>query len=320
MWDGRFDSMQRQVLAVFESPLEANSSRLFLAQQIARSYAAEYQTIFKDDPTDVLGDEYPQLAPDNAGCVMELTSITTPDDECSEGVRHGVPGDNAEYDALSSEQQHRVTTLALNAGKAVAAYERLLSCGPSRFDAFMNGDESALTEAEQRGAALFVGQGKCVDCHSGPLLSDNKYYNVGLWPAVVASAFVNDHDMGAALGLAQVQTDPLNTTSEYSDGYDGRLPKDVLDGAEGAFRTPMLRCASEHPSFMHTGQMTSLEEVVEFFNDGGHIAPGQTVEGVFGESVIEPLGLTEQEVDDLVGFLRSLDSTEPIDAELLEQP
>ena len=321
MWDGRFDSLQRQVLGVIESPLEANSSRLFFAQEIARRYAEPYQAIFGDDPTVVLGVGYPQLSPDDPGCMLELTTSTTPDDVCTDGTRHGSPG-AADYDALSEDQQHIVTTIAVNAGKAIAAYERLLSCGPSRFDAFMHGDESALSEAEQRGAALFVGKAKCASCHSGPFFSDQSFHNVGLFPAMVSGAFTRKDDRGAEKGLAEVLADPLNVQGAFSDGDDGRLPASVPPEELGAFRTPMLRCAPQRPSFMHTGQLRSLEEVVEFFNDGGHKqlgVPADPILGYLGETEIEPLGLDDEEQADLVAFLQALDGPGPAPA-LLEAP
>lgn len=65
----------------------------------------------------------------------------------------GAPGDGAEFDAMSADAQTEVTEVVVNVGKALGAYQRLLSCGPSRFDRWMHGDEDALTRAEQRGQA-----------------------------------------------------------------------------------------------------------------------------------------------------------------------
>ena len=321
MWDGRFDSLQRQVLGVFESPLEGNTSRLFFAQEIARRYAESYRAVFGADPTPVLGPTYPQLTAATTGCQLTLNTSTTPDDLCSEGTLHGVPG-AADYNALSDEQQRAVSSVAINAGKAIAAFERRLSCGPSRFDAFMHGDETALSESEQRGAALFVGEARCVSCHGGPFFSDQKFHNVGLFPAMVSAAFIRNNDAGAEKGLAQVLSDPLNVKSAYSKADDGRLPLSVGPEMLGAFRTPMLRCASKRPSFMHTGQLRSLQEVVEFFNKGGHKQPGvpaPPVLGFLGETELEPLGLDEQAVADLVAFLHALDGPGPPD-ELRQAP
>lgn len=321
MWDGRFDSLQRQVLSVIESPLEANSSRLFFAQEIARRYAMPYQAIFGSDPTVVLGPGYPQPNISTTGCVMTLTVSTTPTEECANGTLGGVPG-AADYDALTADQKRAITTIAMNAGKAIAAYERKLSCGPGRFDAFMHGDPTALSESEQRGAALFVGKAKCADCHTGPFLSDQKFHNVGLFPGRVSAAFLRNNDPGAQRGLAQVMADPLNVRGEFSDGDDGRTPSAVPPGMLGAFRTPMLRCVSDRPSFMHTGQFRTLEEVVTFFNQGGHKQPGvpaPEIIGFLGETEIAPLGLTAQEEADLVAFLKSLDGPGPA-AHLLQAP
>ncbi len=294
MWDGRFDTLQRQVLAVFESPLEGNSSRLFFAQEVARRYSGQYQEIFGDDPTVVLGAGYPQHTAAATGCQLTLNSSTTPDDTCSKGTLYGVPG-AADYEALSDAQQETVTTIAMNAGKAIAAYERLLSCGPSRFDAFVHGDTAALTESEQRGAALFIGKGKCASCHSGPFFSDQSFHNVGLFPATVSGAFIRKDDRGA---------------------------EEIGPNMLGAFRTPPLRCVSQRPSFMHTGQLRTLAQVVEYFSRGGHKQPGvapAAVVGYLGETEIEPLGLDDQEKADLVAFLESLDGAGP-PAELLVAP
>lgn len=321
MWDGRFDSLQRQVLSVFESPLEGNSSRWFFAQEIARRYAEPYRAIFGSDPTVVLGSSYTQLTAADTGCQMTLNTSTTPDEFCTGGVLHGVPT-AADYEALTADQKHEIATIVTNVGKAIAAFERLLSCGTSRFDAFMHGNPQALNEAEQRGAALFVGKAQCVSCHGGPFLSDEKFHNVGLFSGMVSAAFIRNNDPGAQRGLNQVLLDPLNTKGEYSDGDDGRLPSSVGPEMLGAFRTPMLRCASLRPSFMHTGQLLSLREVVDFFNKGGHKKPGVAapdIIGFLGETELTPLGLVEQEVLDLVAFLGALTGPGPA-AELLKAP
>lgn len=291
MWDGRFDSLQAQVLGPLESADEMNSSRLFVAQEIARRYAAEYQALF--GPLPPLGDagRFPQLDAPGAGCW--------------EGACHGKPGDGAEFDALPPADQDAVTAVMVNAGKAIAAYERLLSCGPARFDAWAHGDASALTRAEQRGAALFVGKGRCVSCHSGPFLTDQRFHNVGLQPAPILGRFLDAGDLGAAQGWKRVLASPLNVRGPWSDGDDGRLPPPPGAAEEGAFRTPSLRCAGRRPSFMHTGQMRELGAVVAFFADGGHAS------GFPGRKEIEPLGLGERERADLVAFLRALDGPGP---------
>lgn len=146
MWDGRFDTLQRQTLAAFESPLEFNSSRLFLAQRIFTSYRAEYEAIFGPLPPLDDAARFPALTPQTTGCnaLVDLRNCAT--------VQRGAPGDGAEFDSMSPEDQVLVTRVAINASKAIAAHVRTLTCGPSRFDAWVHGEEDVLDEEEQRGA------------------------------------------------------------------------------------------------------------------------------------------------------------------------
>jgi cytochrome c peroxidase len=215
---------------------------------------------------------------------------------------------------MSADAQADVTRVTVNAAKAIAAYVRQLRCGPSRFDAWLDGDAGALTPAEQRGAALFVGAGDCVRCHSGPRLSDGAFHNVGLRPSTVAVAFTDTGDRGAAEGLPLAISNPLGSAGEFSDGDRGTLPDAVTAAHEGAFQTPTLRCAAQSPSYMHTAQLRTLEDVVAFFDQGGHPAPGYP-----GVSELAPLGLSEQERADLAAFLRTLTGEGPAQ-ELLQAP
>ena len=170
------------------------------------------------------------------------------------------------------------------------------------------------TRAEQRGAALFVGKASCAGCHGGPNLTDHAFHNVGLRPATVAVAFVDLDDRGAAVGIPAALADPLNVRGAFSDGDDGRLPAAATPALEGAFRTPTLRCLPGQPSFMHTGHLTSLAQVVSFFDRGGD-APG----GYPGQSELAPLALSERERADLVAFLGALEGPGPA-VTLLEAP
>jgi cytochrome c peroxidase len=201
----------------------------------------------------------------------------------------------------------------VNIGKALGAYQRLLTCGQGRFDAWVRGDQDALSRSEQRGAALFVGKAGCVTCHSGPYFSDEAFHNVGLQPQVVATVFIDANDAGAGVGLPLAKDDPLNALGIFSDGYDERLPEEVGPEFTGAFRTPRLRCVGERPSFMHTAHMRRLDEVVEFFSRGGDIF------GFPGESELTPLDLSPREQADLVAFLHALTGPGPAPA-LLAPP
>jgi len=273
-----------------------NASRLYAAEQIFARYRAGYEAIFGPLPPLDDAARFPPLDAKNAGCDRPIRGAPT----C-----HGRPGDGAEYDGMSAADQDAVTRVVVNLGKALAAYERLLSCGPGRFDAFLHGDATAMTPSEQRGAKLFVGKAQCLRCHSGPFLSDQQFHNVGLLPKTVATVFTDANDRGASAGVAASIADPLNVRGKYSDGDDGRLPDAVPAGSEGAFRTPTLRCVARRPSFLHTAQLRTLTDVVAFFDRGGDRA------GYPGTNELVPLRLSADEQQDLVAFLQTLDGPGP---------
>jgi cytochrome c peroxidase len=177
----------------------------------------------------------------------------------------------------------------------------------------VHGDANALSASEQRGATLFVGKADCVSCHSGPYFSDQKFHNVGLAPRPVGVVFADLDDKAAAGGIAADIADPLNTKGVFSDGDDGRLPAAVTPEMQGAFKTPMLRCVSMRPSFMHTAQTRTLAQVVAFFSKGGD-GPG-----IVGMNELKALNLTDDEQADLVAFMQALTGSGP-DASLLRAP
>ena len=307
-WDGRRDSIWGQALGVMESDHEFNSARLFVAEQVFRLYRTDYEAVFGAMPALDDAGHFPQLTPDVAGCTEVLTrsGATYP---C-----RGKPGDGADYDGMAGADQDAATRVTVNAAKAMAAYVGLLRCGPGRFDAWLDGDDASLSDSERRGAALFAGRGKCTSCHSGPNLTDGGFHNVGLAPATVAVAFIDTGDRGAADGITTALADPLSTRGAYSDGDRKVLPDAAGPELVGAFRTPTLRCISGQPSFMHTGQLRTLAEVVAFHDRGGDNAGGYP-----GTNELTPLGLSETEQADLVAFLGALDGP-GVPAELRAPP
>lgn len=293
-WDGHRDTAFSQPFGPLENALEMNSSRLFVAEQIAKRYRADYEAIFGPLPS---LDAYPDLAPKDAGCA------TIPSDPV-----HATCGTVAD---------ETVTRIVVNVGKAIQAYTRKLGCGRSRFDAWMDGDANALNADEQAGAHLFVGKGGCSSCHGGPYLTDQRFHNIGVPGSLVPTTGVNTaNDPGAAEGLADVKKSPLNSRGIYSDGDDGRLDAIAGDTSSylGAFRTAPLRCSSRRPSFMHNGELRSLEAAVHFFSEG---AP--RTGGYAGTSENYRRHLTEAEEAQIVAFLRALDGPGP-SADLLSPP
>lgn len=152
--------------------------------------------------------------------------------------------------------------------KAIASYVRTILSGNSAFDRFRAGDRNALSPAAQRGLALFEGSARCVRCHTGFNFTDEGYHNIGV-------------------GMDRENPDL------------GRYTVTKADTDRGAFKTPTLRDVAKRPPYMHAGSLRTLEEVVAFYNKGGHPNPWLSGE-------IRPLNLTPQHQADLVAFLQAL--------------
>jgi cytochrome c peroxidase len=207
---------------------------------------------------------------------------------------------------MSVEERDQVTRIFANVGKSIAAYERQIMPAPSRFDfyveAVLAGNtevmEATLTPDEVAGLRLFIGKANCTQCHNGPLFTDNHFHNTGI--PVAADL---PEDTGRALGAQQVLADEFNCLSPYSDAAADDCAELRFMVAEGhelerQFKPPSLRNVAERVPYMHAGQFDSLNMVVEHYN----AAP----EAPAGHSELEPLGLSELELNQLVAFLHTL--------------
>jgi len=154
--------------------------------------------------------------------------------------------------------------------KAIASFERTVMSGNSPFDRFKAGDKTAMNEAAQRGYALFKDEKKanCETCHVGHNFTDENYNNLG-----------------------------IGMTAKNPDlGY---FTISKLEGHKGAFKTPTLREIASTAPYMHDGSQKTLEEVVAFYNKGGH--PNKWL-----SKKVKPLKLAKQDEADLVEFLKAL--------------
>jgi cytochrome c peroxidase len=161
---------------------------------------------------------------------------------------------------------------------ALAAFERTLVTGWSRFDRFsLKGDERALSGFERFGFDVFRGKAGCAVCHPVP---DPGAKNFGLFTDF---AF---HNLGVGF---------------YRGGFPDRGLAAITGRKEhiGAFRTPPLRNVAVTAPYMHDGSLPTLRAVVEFYNAGGQPNPYIT-------PVLHPLGLSDEEKDALVAFLNTL--------------
>jgi cytochrome c peroxidase len=197
----------------------------------------------------------------------------------------------------------QVTMAAVS--NALAAYMRTLTSGDSDFDRWRYGKEpDAIGESAQRGFALFTGKAQCASCHTvtdkHALFTDSKLHNTGLgWYRTMHDA-EPPKSITLATGLVlEVNPEALAGTEErrFNDLGLYEVTENPVD--RWAFRTPSLRNIALTAPYMHDGSLSSLERVVEFYNQGGY-------EHEVLDERIRPLGLTQQEQQDLVEFMKTL--------------
>ncbi|MEZ4703419.1 MAG: cytochrome c peroxidase, partial [Rhodothermales bacterium] len=150
--------------------------------------------------------------------------------------------------------------------RAIAAYERTLLSGGSRYDRFLDGQVYAMTAQEKDGMALFEGAAGCATCHRGFLLTTGEFVNNGLAFAAADS------------GRARITLD---------------------SGDFARFKVPSLRNVALTAPYMHDGRLATLEDVIAHYDAGGTGSRGQ-------HEAIRPLHLTAAEREALIAFLMTL--------------
>lgn len=191
-----------------------------------------------------------------------------------------------------------------HAWQAIAAFQRTLVSDPQQvpFDRWLAGDAAALSQAAQRGYALFIGPAGCLQCHTGPLLSDQAFHNLGVprHPQFNSSALVQITARWQNLQRGVSEAQYRHSDDDLGLAYLTRNPADA-----GRFRTPSLRELRYTAPYMHNGALATLRDVVDFFDRGGGAGPNKT-------SALQPLGLSETQKEDLVAFLESLSMDQPL--------
>jgi cytochrome c peroxidase len=205
----------------------------------------------------------------------------------------GITVEEAVYRLNSDPEYVHLFHLAFNRhptadgmARALAAYQRTLVSGATRFERFLRtNDARLLSSLERDGHIVFDSKAGCSSCHrlsqarpdpwdQGPLLlTDFRFHNLGI---------------GYRSGRF---TDP------------GRYGVTRAERDLGAFRTPSLRNVARTAPYMHDGSLETLEEVIEFYDRGGRANPNLS-------SLIRPLFLSEYEKAALVAFLRTLSDPE----------
>jgi len=175
----------------------------------------------------------------------------------------------------------------------------------SPFDRFAAGDTKSLSPAAQRGLALFNGKARCVSCHminsSNPIGTDNLFHNIGVsarkqnFEALAEQALraLQQSNNTEAVDKLAIQTD----MSELGRFLVTKKREDI-----GAFKTEQLRNVGLTAPYMHDGSLHTLWDVMDHYNKGGET-------NAYLDGGIEPLNLSESEINDVVAFLFALTDT-----------
>lgn len=306
-WDGRADTLWSQAIQPLENPVEHGGSRVRLARTIAgdEELLRAYTGVFGPWP-------------------MSLDPARLPRDARPIPDQPDHPHHLA-WQALNDEQRDASTTLIVNVAKSLAAYQRRLLATHSPFDRFAEGLRDgdaeklgAISDPAKRGLKIFVGVGNCRDCHSGPLFTDMEFHNTRIRPrSGLAEPEASRFD-----GVNKVLADSFNAAGAYSDAPDSEVADNVRflsvsPDTWGKFKTPSLRNVALTAPYMHEGQFHTLRDVIHHYSTLENALP--LGHHQIAETLLRPLDLTEQQIEDLVAFLESLSGTMP-SPELMRAP
>ncbi len=225
-------------------------------------------------------------------------------------IEMAMPNGDAAAAAIANDPEYQAAFKAAygsapnyeDIGKAIASFERTLIFISAPFDRFLRGDVNAISADARAGFALFNGKARCSSCHqmsgSNPLGTDSRFHNIGV------SARHQDFEDLARKGLAAVgKDDSVESIDRLALETDlselGRFTVTRNRADIGAFKTSGVRNVGISAPYMHDGSLATLWDVMDHYNKGGEVNP-------FLDGGIEPLALSEKEIDQVVLFLFSL--------------
>lgn len=189
-------------------------------------------------------------------------------------------------------------------GHALASYQRTLISGNSRFDRwYYGGEKNALDPREQKGFDVFMGKGRCATCHrvdeKSALFTDHKFHNTGLGWERTMFPERNNYKVQLAPGIFVQVMGALLKSFEPPQADVGRYEVTIDTKDRWAYKTPMLRNVAATRPYMHDGSLSTLEDVVEFYDKGG-------IDNENKSPLLTPLKLDSEEKTALVAFMKSL--------------
>lgn len=201
------------------------------------------------------------------------------------------------------------TTVLVNSGKALAAFQETLVTGRTPFDdyrdALARGDRLAAAkypDSAARGLMIFIGRGNCVLCHSGPNFSNAEFHSTGIGHFTARGRA----DGGRFEGIEAVTTNAFNLLSKFNDDAsraNATHTRNVVLAPRnwGEFRTPSLRNVAVTAPYMHNGGLATLRDVLQHYSE-----LDEERLHADGEKLLRPLKLSDAETEDLLAFLNTL--------------
>ena len=191
-----------------------------------------------------------------------------------------------------------------NVARAIASYERTLLSADSPFDRFIAGDSRAISEGQKRGWQLFRGKANCISCHTfspeSPFFTDYKFHNTGIITGDLnLEELLKDVRSKSLAALDSKRLSELAHTEKFTEL--GRFLITRQKNDIGAFKTPTLRDVELTAPYMHNASEKTLLDVMKFYNQGGK-------KNRYLDEKIRPLNLSDEELSDLVEFMRALTS------------
>jgi cytochrome c peroxidase len=337
-WDGRSDSLWSQALGPLESAVEHGTNRVFVARRVFDQYKSAYETVFGKMPNLADKTRFSTLREAQGSVAVQLAWNKMPRSDQQEVLRvfTNVGKAIAAYERLLRPAPAPFDDFA----------EALLETNEA--DGL-----NAISIDAQAGLKLFIGKANCIACHSSALLNDQHFYNTG----IPSNPNVEQADPGRSRGLVQLERSGFTCLSVFSDasnqcqetraalglndlallsGSNGsqntataiartvsssNSPDDQIELSTssalfpewlGAFKTPSLRNVARTAPYMHAGQIGTLQLVVEHYN--------RAPRSVLGNNQTKPLGLSTPEINQLVEFLKTLNSDVDAAAKWINSP
>ena len=173
----------------------------------------------------------------------------------------------------------------LNAGLAIAAFERTVLAEKAPFQLWLKGEKQAMTASQKQGAMIFFGKGQCNNCHDGPALNSEKFYALGLADFKAGSDVI------------------INNKEDFLTAKKGRGGFTKKEEDLYKFKTQQLYSMKKMGFYGHGGSFTSIREIIEYKNlakpENSSVPTSQIAKD------FQPLGLTDEEIDLLTDFVEN---------------